>query len=122
MAEERDNIVVLIDEDGEEEEFEFVDSIEINGSEYVILSPVSEDELFDIEEEIVILKVEINEDGEETYVTIEDENELDTVFEEFKMRIEDGFTFDIDEDYDDEDYDDYEDEDEDEDEDDYEEE
>jgi uncharacterized protein YrzB (UPF0473 family) len=30
MAEERDNIVVLIDEDGEEEEFEFVDSIEIN--------------------------------------------------------------------------------------------
>ncbi len=115
MAEERDNIVVLIDEDGEEEEFEFVDSIEINGSEYVILSPVSEDELFDIEEEIVILKVEINEDGEETYVTIEDENELDTVFEEFKMRIEDGFTFDIDEDYDDEDYDDYEDEDEDED-------
>lgn len=115
MTEERDDIVVLIDEDGEEEEFEFIDSIEVNGKEYVILSPVSEDEdeLFDIEEEIVILKVEMNEDGEESYVTIEDENELDAVFEEFKMRMEDGFAFDIE----DEDYDEFYDEDEDEDED-----
>jgi len=111
MTEERDDIIILIDEDGEEEEFEYIDSIEMNGKEYVILSPVSEDEdeLYDIDDEVVILKVEMNEDGEESYVTIEDENELDAVFEEFKMRMEDGFAFDIeDEDYDeDEDYEDY---------------
>jgi uncharacterized protein YrzB (UPF0473 family) len=81
MAEERDDTIMLIDEDGEEEEFEFVDSIEINGSEYVVLSPISENEILDDdEEEIVILKVEVSEDGEEAYVTIEDEDELDTVF------------------------------------------
>ncbi|NSW91840.1 MAG: DUF1292 domain-containing protein [Firmicutes bacterium] len=111
MAEERDDIVVLIDENGEEEEFEYIDSIEMKGNEYVVLSPLSEDEededeIYGFEDEIVILKVETNEDGEESYVTIEDENELDEVFEEFKLRMEDDFAFDVDdEDDEDEDYD-----------------
>ncbi|HOJ09253.1 MAG TPA: DUF1292 domain-containing protein [Clostridiales bacterium] len=106
MPEERDDIVVLVDENGEEEEFEFVDTVEMDGNEYVILSPVSEDENDndDFDEEVVILKVDKKEDGEESFVTVENEDELDAVFEEFKMRIEDDYYFDFDEeDEDDED-------------------
>lgn len=115
MTEERDDIVVLVDEDGEEEEFEYIDSIEMKGNEYIVLSPLNQDEeeddVYDFDEEIVILKVETNEDGEESYVTIEDENEQDEVFEEFKLRMENNFIFDVDEeDYEYDEEEDYEDE------------
>ena len=86
---ERDDIVVLVDENGEELEFEHIDTIEMNGNEYVIL--VALDEEYDEdqdEEEIVILRVEHGEDGEDSFVTIEDDDELDAVFEEFQERME----------------------------------
>ena len=54
------------------------------------------------EEEIVILRVEKNDDGSETYVTIDDESEQDAVFELFMERVEEdaiGFD-DIDDDLD----------------------
>jgi uncharacterized protein YrzB (UPF0473 family) len=38
MDEERDDIVVLIDENGEEVEFEHIDTIEMNDNEYVVLA------------------------------------------------------------------------------------
>lgn len=91
MDEERDDIVILVDENGEEVEFEHIDTIEMNGNEYVVLAPVSEDdeeEELD-EEEVVILKVEHGEDGEDTFITIEDDEEMDDVFDEFQSRMED---------------------------------
>ena len=92
MDEERDDIVVLVDENGDEVEFEHIDTIEMNGNEYVVLAPYSEEEPEETdEEEIVILKVEHNGDGEDSFVTIEDEEELDTVFEEFQARMEEEF-------------------------------
>lgn len=103
MTEERDDIIVLIDESGAEEEFEYIDSVEYDGNEYVILSPAKENENMDedFDEVIVILKVEENEDGEESFVTVDDDDLLDAVFEEFKENLSDDFTFDIDEDDDD---------------------
>ena len=105
MTEERDDIVVLVDENGEEEEFEYIDSMEMNGNNYVILSPLGKNDNADddFEEVVVILKVDNKEDGEESFITIEDEKELDDVFEEFKSRMEEEFSFDLDED--DEDFD-----------------
>ena len=43
-GEELDNIIVLNDENGEEIEFEFLDLIEYEGEEYVVLLPNDEDE------------------------------------------------------------------------------
>lgn len=63
MVEERDDIVVLVDENGDEVEFEYIDSFEMNGNEYVILAPLDEEAEDDEEEEVVILKVEHSEDG-----------------------------------------------------------
>jgi len=93
MTEERDDIIVMIDEDGNEEEFEFLDSIEMDGSEYVVLLPYSGEEIEEDEEEVVILKVMHDENGEDSYVNIEDEEELNTVFEEFKYRMEEEYDF-----------------------------
>ncbi|HEY8349407.1 MAG TPA: DUF1292 domain-containing protein [Clostridiales bacterium] len=92
MDAERDDIVVLIDEDGEEVEFEHIDTIELNGNEYVVLVPLEEEEDDgQEEEEVVILRVEHTEDGEDTFVTIEDDDELEEVFDEFQSRLEEEF-------------------------------
>ncbi|EPR11985.1 DUF1292 domain-containing protein [Ruminiclostridium papyrosolvens] len=91
--EERDDIVVLLGEDGEEVEFEHLDTIEMDGNEYVILLPLEEQENEEVDE-VVILKIEHNEDGEDSFITVDDEEELNRVFEEFKTRMEDEYDFD----------------------------
>ncbi|MBQ3415803.1 MAG: DUF1292 domain-containing protein [Clostridia bacterium] len=96
--EELDNIIVLNDENGNEVQFEFLDLIELDEEEYVVLLPITEDG--DEEEgEVVILKVEdTDEDSEEeSYVSVEDEEVLNKVFEIFKERFKDDFDF-VDED------------------------
>ena len=91
-GEELDNIVVLNDEEGNEVEFEFLDLIEYEGESYVVLLPTDEDE----EEagEVVILKVEDTEsEEEESYVSVDDEETLNKVFEIFKEKFKDDFDF-----------------------------
>ena len=92
-GEELDNILVLNDEEGNQVEFEFLDLIEYEGEEYVVLLPVDEEET---EEpgEVVILKLEDTEsEEEESYVSVEDETVLNKVFEKFKEKLEDEFNF-----------------------------
>ena len=91
--EDLDNIVVLNDEDGNEVKFEFLDLVELDEEEYVILLPMTEEGEED-EGEVVILKVEETEDDEEeSYVSVEDENILNQVFDIFKERFKDDFDF-----------------------------
>ncbi|MCR4436929.1 MAG: DUF1292 domain-containing protein [Clostridiales bacterium] len=93
MSEERDDVLVLIDENGEESEFEHLDTIEMNGNEYVVLLPLddSEEDEENLEEEdideVIILKIEHN-NGEDSFVNVEDDEELEAVFEEFRERME----------------------------------
>jgi uncharacterized protein YrzB (UPF0473 family) len=90
-SEEIDNIIVLNDENGEEVPFEFLDLIELDGEEYVVLLPVEEDEEAD---EVVILKLEDTEsEDEESYVSVDDEEVLNKVFEMFKEKFKDEFNF-----------------------------
>ena len=90
------NIVTLKDELGNDVNFEFLDLIEYEGENYVILLPaeVSEDEESD---EVVILKEdkesEDSEDEEESYVSVDDEDTLNKVFEIFKEKFKDEFNF-----------------------------
>ena len=93
LNEELDNIIVLNDENGNEVQFEFLDLIELNSEEYVILLPV-EEAPEDEAGEIVILKVEdTDSEDEETYVSVEDEETLNKVFEIFKEKFKDEFNF-----------------------------
>lgn len=91
MDVERDDIVVLVDENGEEVEFEHIDTVEMNDNEYVVLAPLDNDDPDQEDEEVIILKVEHSEDGEDSFVTIEDDDELDDVFNEFQNRMEEEF-------------------------------
>ena len=94
--EEVDNIIVLNDENGEEVKFEFLDLVELDGEEYVVLLPADEDE--EEEGEVVILKVEDTDDEEkESYVSVDDEETLNKIFEMFKEKFKDEFNF-VDED------------------------
>ena len=91
-GEELDNIIVLNDEDGNEVEFEFLDLIEYDGESYVVLLPNDDGE----EEagEVLILKLEDNDsEDEESYVSVEDEEILNKVFEIFKDKFKDEFNF-----------------------------
>ena len=91
LGEELDNIVVLNDEEGKEVKFEFLDLIEYENEEYVILLPLDEGE---DSEEVVILKVDdTDSEDEESYVSVDDEEVLNTVFEMFKDKFKDEFNF-----------------------------
>ena len=93
MEDELDNIIVLNDEDGNEVQFEFLDLIEYEEEEYVVLLPVEESNEDEIGE-VVILKVEPTEsEEEESYVGVEDEETLNKVFELFKEKFKDEFNY-----------------------------
>ena len=92
LNEELDNVIVLNDEDGNEVQFEFLDLIEYDGEEYVVLLPMEESE--EESGEVVILKVEDTEsENEESYVSVDDEETLNKVFEMFKEKFKDEFNF-----------------------------
>lgn len=93
MEEKDDNIVVLVDENGENVEFEHLDTIEMDGSEYVVLLPLEEGNDDGEVDEVIILKIERNDEGEDTFITVEDEDILNEVFEEFKERMEEFADF-----------------------------
>ena len=90
------NIVTLKDELGNDVNFEFLDLIEYEGDNYVVLLPaeVSEDEESD---EVVILKEDkdsdVAEEGEESYISVDNEETLNKVFEIFKEKFKDEFNF-----------------------------
>lgn len=89
-AEEEATILTLHDDDGNEEQFEFLDMIEYEDKQYIVLFPLEDDD-----NEIVILQVEEIEgnDEEEAYIAVEDEAVLDAVYGIFKERFKDEFEF-----------------------------
>ena len=96
--EELDNIIVLNNENGQEVKFEFLDLIDLDDEQYVVLLPLAEGEEEE-EGEVVILKLEdTDEDSdEESYVSVDDEEVLMKVFNIFKEKFKDEFNF-VDED------------------------
>jgi len=87
MQEELDNVIVLTDDEGNDVEFEWLDTVEVNDKTYVVVLPTDDDS-----EEVVILKVESEED-EDTFVGLEDEDEVNAVFDVFKEKNKENFDF-----------------------------
>ena len=86
-----DNTIILNDENGEEVPFEFLDLIEYDGEEYVVLLPKDESEDAG---EVVILKVdETDSEDEEAYTSVDDEGTLQAVFNIFREKFKDEFNF-----------------------------
>ena len=86
--EEEASILSLTDENGEETEFEYLDCVELNGVEYLVLMPLEDEE-----GQIVILAVEPVDEETENYLSVQDENLLNEVFAIFKEKYKDVLTF-----------------------------
>ena len=43
--------------------------------------------------EVVILKIDRSENGDDSFLTIDNDDELDAVFEQFKIRMDEEFEF-----------------------------
>ena len=71
------DFMTIVDEDGEEYELEVLSSLDYNGSTYLAVIPAGLDE--DTDPEVSILK-SVEEDGEPILCAVEDENELETVY------------------------------------------
>ena len=72
------DFITITDEDGVEYELEILSTVEYNGALYYALAPADTDE--DEELEVSILKA-VQEDGEEILVAIDDDDELEKVYE-----------------------------------------
>lgn len=83
MQEENDSIIELVDEAGETVAFEHLATLEHEGEYYIVLSEVTEDEEPDAEVDVVIMKIEPDENGQDTYICVEDEALQEELFEQF---------------------------------------
>ena len=81
-------IITLEDDQGNEQDFEFLDTVEYEGEEYIVLLPADEEQ-----NEVMILRVDTLDDENESYSGIEDEETIQAVFDIFKERYKDDFDF-----------------------------
>ncbi|MBR5218543.1 MAG: DUF1292 domain-containing protein [Clostridia bacterium] len=88
--EERENIIVLFDDEGNELHLEVLDIIEEDDNRYAVGVDVNQDE-----EEDTVLIMRIIEAGEDEDILepIDDEKELQHIFDVFKERMQDQFEF-----------------------------
>ena len=88
QEEEQSNILTLTDENGVDVDFEYLDCIEYEGNEYLVLMPAEE-----MSTEIIILQVEAVDEETENYLSVSDEATLNAVYAIFKDRYKDVLTF-----------------------------
>ena len=88
IPEEEVSILTLTDENGNDAEFEYMDCIEYEGKEYLVLIPVEDES-----GEIVILEIEPVDEENENYLSVDDEAVLNAVFGIFKEKYADVLTF-----------------------------
>lgn len=83
-----EGIIELTDEDGVTTQFEYLTTLDHEGEMYVVLMVLEEEESDDDEGEVIILKIEQDENGEDMYVTVDDEEVSQAVFEKFQAMLE----------------------------------
>lgn len=88
LLEEEETTITLTDENGEETTFEYLDCLEYQGKEYLVLMPAEE-----AATEIVILEIEPVDEETENYLSVEDEATLNAVYGIFKEKYKDVLTF-----------------------------
>ena len=86
LQEEETSTLLLTDENGVDTEFEYLDCIEYEGDEYLVLLPMDSDE-------IVILRIEPVDEENDNYLAVESEETLDAVYAIFKDRYQDVLQF-----------------------------
>ena len=87
--EEMDDVIILEDEEGNPFPVEVLGVVEHKGEEYAVFYPCDDT---DQEGEVIILRI-VETDEEEAYVSTDDEETVNTIFEFFKEKFKDQFNF-----------------------------
>ena len=87
LLDEEASILTLNDENGEEVSFEYLDCIEYDSKEYLVLMPVEEPN------HIVILEIEPVDEENENYNSVDDETTLNAVYSIVKEKYKDVLDF-----------------------------
>ncbi len=78
------DFVTIVDDEGQEFELEVLDSMDYNGESYMAFLPADMDEE-DPDYGIIILRVVTDENGDEVYESIDDDEQLQDVYEKFMV-------------------------------------
>ena len=86
------NLVSVLDDEGNEHQFELLDAIETDEGRYVALLPIYSEAESAIEDdgELVILEV-VNDEGDDLLVPIEDDEVFETIADAFQERLEEYY-------------------------------
>ncbi len=76
-----DEIMVLVDDDGQEVEFHHIATLDYKDEWYIYLQPLDLGEMD--EDEMLIFKIEADEEGNDLFMPVEDEDLLDKLYEEY---------------------------------------
>lgn len=85
---DNENVIILMDEEGNEVELEVLDEIEYEGKKYGVFISTDEDA-----DEVIILEIVDNGNGEADFLSVDDEAALDAVFAIFMENSKDEFDF-----------------------------
>ena len=88
LYEEETSVLTLTDENGQDVDFEYLDCIDYQGKEYLVLMPTDS-----LSTEIIILEVEPVDEENENYLSVQDEEILNAVYGIFKEKYADVLTF-----------------------------
>ncbi len=84
---EMDNIIELYDENDNPVQFEHIMTVQYQGEDYVLLAPVEPTDDMD-EDEVLVLLIDNDENGEEIYVSVDDDELVQKVFEKYLEIVE----------------------------------
>ena len=78
------DFITIVDDDGQEFELEVLDTMDYNGETYTAFLPADMDET-DPDYGMIILRVVQDENGEDLYESIDDDDQLQDVYEHFMV-------------------------------------
>lgn len=84
MASDREGIIEMVDEDGGVYEFEHLMTFAVDDEYFLAFAPVEDMGEFSTND-VLIMRIGEDEDGEEVYLPIESNEELEVLFEIFKQ-------------------------------------
>lgn len=79
---EHDEVITLIDEEGQEYDFVIIDILKVKNAEYAILLPEQEEN-----DEAIILKIIKDEEDSDILIDIEDDQEWEAVAEAWEALV-----------------------------------
>ena len=84
MAEENTNIIEMLDDEGNQLKFEHLLTFEVEDDFFIAFTPVEKMEEFDVGE-VLIMRIQEDDEGGDIYMPIESEKELDELWEIFQQ-------------------------------------